>query len=105
MTEWPCGRNPLGEVVPRILVACGHTFCEGCLSMMLRCATRARSHRHHRALQRSSGRGKLMARFVGRPLPAASGRKQLECPRCRRRCSVKGGHAMELPTNYDIMGA
>jgi hypothetical protein len=27
-----------GGVVPRMLVACGHTFCEGCLSKMLRCA-------------------------------------------------------------------
>jgi hypothetical protein len=33
-----------GAVVPRILVACGHTFCEKCLSMMLRCATHARRH-------------------------------------------------------------
>ena len=41
----------------------------------------------------------------GRPLPAASGRKRLECPRCRKPCSVKGGRAAELPTNYDIVGA
>jgi hypothetical protein len=30
-----------GAVVPRMLVACGHTFCEPCLSAMLRCAARA----------------------------------------------------------------
>ena len=41
----------------------------------------------------------------GRPLPAASGRKRLECPRCRVQCAVKGGRAAELPTNYDVMGA
>jgi SWI/SNF-related matrix-associated actin-dependent regulator 1 of chromatin subfamily A len=32
-----------GAVVPRMLVACGHTFCEPCLSMMLRCAARTRT--------------------------------------------------------------
>ena len=42
---------------------------------------------------------------MGRPLLATSGRKRLECPRCRKQCSVKGGRAAELPTNYDIMGA
>ena len=26
------------EVLPRMLVACGHAFCEDCLSRMLRCA-------------------------------------------------------------------
>ena len=40
-----------------------------------------------------------------RPLPAVSGRKRLECPRCRRPCAVKGGRATALPTNYDIVGA
>jgi hypothetical protein len=33
-----------GAVVARILVACGHTFCEGCLSTMLHCAARTRMH-------------------------------------------------------------
>jgi hypothetical protein len=27
-----------GSVVPRMLVACGHDFCEACLGEMLRCA-------------------------------------------------------------------
>jgi hypothetical protein len=42
---------------------------------------------------------------LGRPLPAVGGRKRLECPKCRKQCSVKGSRAAELPTNYDIMGA
>ena len=37
-------------------------------------------------------------------LPGARGLKRLECPRCRVQCSVKGGRAAELPTNYDVMG-
>jgi hypothetical protein len=57
---------------------------------------------HHRAAQRPSNH---VAWFAGRPLPAESGRKRLECPRCRKPCSVKGGRASELPTNYDIVGA
>jgi ankyrin repeat protein len=32
-----------GGVVPRMLVACGHDFCEGCLNEMLRCAAANRS--------------------------------------------------------------
>jgi hypothetical protein len=62
-------------VVPRILIACGHTFCEGCLGQMLR------------------------------PVLAVSNWKPLECPKCRTRCNVHGGRASALPTNYDIMGA
>ena len=61
--------------MPRVLVTCGHSFCEGCLDMMLR------------------------------PLPAKEGRKRLECPTCRKECAVKGGRAAELPTNWGMMGA
>jgi hypothetical protein len=36
--------EPYGSaVVPRILVACGHTFCEECISTMLRCAEHTRT--------------------------------------------------------------
>jgi hypothetical protein len=62
-------------VVPRMLVACGHSFCEACLDTMLR------------------------------PLPAKKGRKRLECPTCREECAVKGGRAAGLPTNWGMMGA
>jgi hypothetical protein len=61
--------------VPRILTSCGHTFCEGCLSQMLR------------------------------PLVANKGAKRLECPKCRKPCAVKGGRAAELPTNYEVIAA
>ena len=58
-----------------------------------------------RETERPQCRSNRAARFAGRPLPAESGRKRLECPRCRKLCSVKGGRATELPTNYDIVGA
>jgi hypothetical protein len=58
--------------VPRILVACGHDFCEGCLDQMLE------------------------------PLMAKKGRKWLECPTCRTECAVKGGRAAELPIVYTL---
>ena len=64
-------------VVPRILVTCGHSFCEVCLDRMLE------------------------------PLALKKGRKRLPCPTCRTECAGKGGRAaeLELPTVYDMMGA
>jgi hypothetical protein len=60
-------------VVPRILIACGHSFCEVCLDRMLQ------------------------------PLVAKKSRKQLSCPTCRKKCAVKGGRAAELPTVWAIL--
>eukprot|EP01051_Picozoa_sp_SAG22_P009964 SAG22_NODE_867_length_6776_cov_2.480455_5_plen_144_part_00 len=61
------------NVVPRVLVGCGHTICEGCLSQMLA------------------------------PVLAKGGKKQVECPKCRRKCEVKRGNPASLPLNYDIL--
>ena len=86
-----------GGVVPRMLVTCGHAFCEACMARMLRCvgtnrASRASACAHH------------CARLVGRPLPANGAGKRLECPTCRKECVVKGGRVTELPLVYGMQG-
>ena len=40
-----------------------------------------------------------------RPLRASGAGKRLECPKCRERCTVKGGDARTLPVVYDFFGA
>ena len=62
-------------VVPRILVTCGHSFCEVCLDRMLE------------------------------PLVLKKGRKRFPCPTCRTECAVKGGRAAALPIVYSVQGA
>jgi hypothetical protein len=62
-------------VVPRMLITCGHEFCEGCLDMMLQ------------------------------PVRLKNRRKQLECPTCRGICPVRGGRAAWLPIVYAIQQA
>ena len=57
--------------MPRLLVTCGHTFCEGCLDTMLE------------------------------PVRMRNGGKKLECPSCRVECRVQRGVAASLPKNFD----
>jgi hypothetical protein len=93
-----------GGVVPRMLVTCGHAFCEACLARMLRCAGTNRASlqspvaycdtcAHH------------WAELVRRPLPVSATGKRLECPTCRKECVVKGGRAAGLPVVYDMHGS
>ena len=65
-----------GPRVPRILIACGHTFCEDCIAKIMR------------------------------PRLAEGGVKPCPCPNCREVTAVPGGRAAELPVNvalYDFM--
>lgn len=68
----------LAEVVPRVLVACGHSVCGGCLDQMLSRTSRMK---------------------CGKSLD-----KRLECPICRKECRVKRGEACSLPINYTALG-
>ena len=61
------------KVVPRILVACGHTICERCLQTML-------------------------ARIV-----ADGNTKAIDCPKCRKEMHVPRGRATELPIVFDLL--
>ena len=60
--------------VPRILTACGHTVCQGCLSLMLRTAD-VKEHA-----------------------------KELPCPTCREVTEVKQGKAGNLLKNFALLG-
>ena len=61
------------QVVPRLLIKCGHTFCELCLDQMLR------------------------------PLLFKNGGKRVECPVCKFDNRVQKGRAAQLPKNFDIL--
>jgi hypothetical protein len=58
---------------PRIMTACGHTFCQGCLAQLLA------------------------------PINGHGNIKRLNCPKCRKASNVPQGQAQKLPQNFDLL--
>jgi hypothetical protein len=58
--------------VPRLLVSCGHTACEGCLDGMLE------------------------------RVPVANGSKMIDCPMCKTSCRVQRSLANSLPKVFAL---